>query len=69
MEYLGTAPDIAGKNLANPTAILLSATMVFLSIKLMFTPLFLLNTCFFLIKINVLHPFFEKKNRCYHIWV
>lgn len=24
----GTAPDIAGKNLANPTALLLSATMM-----------------------------------------
>jgi len=27
----GTAPDIAGKNLANPTALLLSAIMVYLS--------------------------------------
>lgn len=30
----GTAPDIAGKNLANPTAILLSAVMMLQHLKL-----------------------------------
>ena len=30
----GTAPDIAGKNLANPTALLLSATMMLKSMGL-----------------------------------
>lgn len=30
----GTAPDIAGKNLANPTALLLSATMMLKSMDL-----------------------------------
>ncbi|CAM6002458.1 unnamed protein product [Sphagnum balticum] len=30
----GTAPDIAGKNLANPTALLLSSTMMLKAMKL-----------------------------------
>lgn len=30
----GTAPDIAGKNLANPTALLLSGTMMLKSMGL-----------------------------------
>jgi isocitrate dehydrogenase (NAD+) len=30
----GTAPDIAGKNLANPTALILSSTMMLKSMKL-----------------------------------
>lgn len=30
----GSAPDIAGKNLANPTALLLSALMVTIALKL-----------------------------------
>ena len=60
----GTAPDIAGKDLANPTALLLSSVMMLRHLNLMEVASRIETACFDTIKARVCTGDLGGKSKC-----